>query len=1067
MQKARPDGLRTRPFLLSVPAGVPFLRAIAQGLLDGGLIGHGFPGLRSDPLALSDVRIFLPTQRAATELRKIFVDEMNGAAVLPRIEALGDYDEDEDAFEPLEEGGEELLPALGETERRLVLARLIRTWATTLARTMKDSDGEAELISTTPSEAISLAIELGRLIDSFDTEGADWTKIAPLIPPEHDTVWRMTGEFLDLAAKVWPAFLAEQNKIGAADRKNRQLRLLAERFAQTVPTSPVIVAGSTGSNPATVELMEIVSRLPNGAVILQGLDVLADDAAWDEIGGGVHADPVPPHVWTHPQYGFHRLLRTLGIQRGEIGVLGQEDRTRDARRALVSAALLPSDLTDRWAGLRMDAKTALGGVSLIEAANEREEALAIAVCLVEALRDDRRAALVTPDRPLARRVAAELRRWGVEAEDTAGLPLADSEAGILARLIAEAAVAQLAPDALLPMLRHPDARFGLDADILRRAADAFELGVLRGAAPPPGLDGLTRKLALERAASDVERRFWHPGKKALDDTRWEMASDLLTRVHTALEPLCLLGSGSREAPLSDIVRAHRDAIKAVAARAETDTKANDENAGALFDIFAEVLGEPTRKDENSGEAPGTSGEHARASLLRLSDYPSVFKALLRGKTARARGALHPRLRILGTLEARLLGFDRVVLGGLNETTWPAQTKNDAFLSRPMRGALGLPPPEWRVGLSAHDFEQALGGMDVVLTRARKAGGAPSVAARWLQRLEALSGEAWNEVSARGDAVLNMARALDDTQGRRPPLRGPTPRPARELRPVRLSVTEVETLIRDPYAVYAKHVLRLQPLEAVGATPEASDRGNIIHDALAEFTATQNVHAPDAAEKLIAIGREGFLPYLDFPDVQALWWPRFERIAHWFVDWERKRTGIARTYSEQRGALQFDTSAGRTFTLGGRADRLDALETGDYSVLDYKTGQPPGDKEVIAGFAPQLPLEAAILAQSGFEQVPPGPARDFVYVRLTGQSEAGLVKTIDLKGRTPTEVADERLARLKELIDLYEQEDTPYRSHTYPKFARRVSGPYDHLARYAEWSVAPDADENGEANGDGA
>lgn len=1037
MQKARPDGLRARPFLLSVPAGVPFLECLAEALLDGGLL-PGHPPLRHDPLALADARIFLPTRRAARELETIFTRLMGGVAILPRIEALGDYDEDEEAFAPLAGEAEELPPPLGETERRLALARLIHAWARTLARTLKGAEGEADLIPTAPSEAIALAIELGRLIDSFDTEGADWTKIAPLIPPEHDTVWRITGEFLDLAATAWPAFLAERGRIGAADRKNRQLRALARRFAHTVPKTPVIVAGSTGSNPATAELMAAVSRLPNGAVVLQGLDLFADDEAWAEIGGGSADSPAPPQAWTHPQHGFHRLLTRLGVQRGEIGRIGKEDRTRDARRALVSSALLPSALTDRWAGSRKDAGPALEGLTLIEAANEREEALAIAVSLAEALREPgRTAALITPDRPLARRVAAELKRWGIEAEDSAGLPLADSEAGLLARLAAEAAGARLAPHALLPLLRHPHARFGLTAEDVRHAVDALELGVLRGAIPPPGPDGLKRKLRLERDAPEEVRRFWHPAKQNLGADRWQMAADLLERIEAALGPLCALGGEGREAPLSDFLSAHRIALEAVCAGDD-----DNPNRAAILAFLAEAA----------------RGERL---LLQLADYPAVFKALLRGKTALGLRPAHPRLRILGTLEARLLGFDRVVLGGLNETIWPVQTKNDPFLSRPMRGALGLPPPEWRVGLSAHDFEQALGGADVVLTRAKKAGGAPSVAARWLQRLEALSGEAWGEVRARGAAVLAMARALDDPSGKRLPLRGPEPRPPRALRPLRLSVTEIETLIRDPYAIYARHVLRLQPLEPLGALPAASDRGNIIHNALAQFTGQHDVHAPDAVERLIAIGRAHFEPYRDFPDVQALWWPRFERIARWFVDWERGRTGIARTHTECRGRLEFTTAAGRPFTLTGRADRLDAFETGEYAVLDYKTGQPPGDKEVRVGFAPQLPLEAAILAGGGFEQVPAGPARDLVYVRLTGMSEAGLVKTIDLKDRTPMEVAAEHRARLRELINRYEQEETPYRSHTYPQHARRVSGDYDHLARHAEWAVAPEVEENGD------
>src|SRR5690606_20106803 len=286
----------------------------------------------------------------------------------------------------------------------------------------------------------------------------------------------------------------------------------------------------------TAELMNVVSRLPNGAVILHGLDVVADDEAWEAIGG----DEMAAQSWTHPQFFFHRLLRRLNIQRGEIGLLGKDDKTRDARRKLASAARLPSDLTDRWRDEKIGPR-ALDGVSVVTAANEREEALAIAIVLREALDvPERTAALITPDRALARRVAAELKRWNIEVEDSAGLPLADTGAGRLARLVAEAAAADLAPENLIALLRHPEARFGMD-EHYRRAVDALEIVVLRGPAPPPGADGLLTKLTLEKSASSAEQRFWHRAKAALRDEDMAAAEVLILAVRTAFDPLCAYG----------------------------------------------------------------------------------------------------------------------------------------------------------------------------------------------------------------------------------------------------------------------------------------------------------------------------------------------------------------------------------------------------------------------------------------------------------------------------------------------------------------------------------------------
>lgn len=1029
---------RTRPVLLSVPSGVPFLETLAEALLDGGLV-PGLRPLRGDPLALSEALIFLPTRRAAKEFEAIISERLGGAALIPRVLTLGGIGEDDD-FEDSGPGG----AVIGETERRLVLARFIQGWARIVSGAVAAAPEEAELISTSPAEAMSLAIALGQLIDSFETEGADWEKLAKLVPPEHDTIWQLTTSFLNLAAAAWPQHLKDEGKLGRAARHNDMLHALAERLRESPPQTPVIVAGSTGSNPATAELMRVVAQLPYGAVVLHGLDVRADAETWAAIGGAGTKGEVPAQAWTHPQYAFHRLLTRLDVQPGEVGLLGKEDAARDRRRALVSQAMLPSALTDRWNSLSIDATAALGGVTLVEAANEREEALAIAIALRETLdAPGKTAALVTTDRNLARRVSAELLRWGVVSEDSAGLPLADSQAGILARLVAEAAVDDLAPQALIALLRHGQTQVGWDGKELLRATDALEIGVLRGPAPPPGADGLLQKLTLEESAPERDRYFWHGAKRGLRPEDWDGARKLVGALRVALEPLCAYGRGGHETPLSDILAAHRAALEAVRLGGPADR-----DHAELLAFFDEALKGPSA-----------------AIGLRLANYPVLLKTMLRGRAAKSVRPVHPRLKILGTLEARLLGFDRVVLGGLNETSWPASAENDPFLSRPMRGALGLPPPEWRTGQQAHDFEQLMGGADVVLTRSLKSGGAPSVAARWLQRLEAVAGDdVWNAVKTRGEVYLAFAAALDAAPGVPPRLKQPVPRPKRDLRPKSLSVTEVETLIRDPYAIYARHVLKLSPLETAGELPQASDRGTIIHDALAEFAQNHDVMAVDAEQTLIGIGRRHFQPYWDFPDVRALWWPRFERVVLWYVAWERERKPrVNKMFTEVSGNIEWTTEAERIFRLRGRADRFDAIG-GGYSVIDYKTGTPPGSNEVRAGFSPQLPLEAAILARGGFGAVAAGEALEYLYVRLSGQDDGGEERRIDTKDLTPQALAEEKLAKLVELINRYEDEDTPYLSNTRPKFLRLVSGDYDHLARYAEWSLAP---EPGEEDDNGA
>jgi ATP-dependent helicase/nuclease subunit B len=1037
MRQAPPE--RSRSNVLTVPSGVPFLDVLAEYLLDGGLVAG--PPLRNDPLGLMDARIYLPTRRAARELEAIFTRRLGGFALLPRIIALGEFADEDDPFGEDGQEPDELPPSVGETARRLFLARLVRAWAGHVAANLSPGAEEADLIPTSPGSAVALATELGRLIDSFETENVDWGMLVGLVPSEHDRIWDLTRDFLKIASQHWPVYLSDTGLIGAAERRNLHLRALAESIRAERPECPVVVAGSTGSIPATADLMAAVSRLPRGAVVLQGLDTDADDDTWREIGGRTGDRPASAAAWTHPQNAFHRLLERLDLQRGEIGHLSRPDVARDARRSLVSRALLPSERTETWASdAPRQADEALAGLTLVEAANEREEALAIAVALRETLEHpEHTVALVTPDRTLARRVAAELRRWNVEVEDSAGLPLAESRIGILARLLADAARDDLAPADVLALLGHPEAGFELEPAERRRGATALEFGALRGPTPPPGAAGLGHAIALARGEAREQQSFAHPARKALAEEDWDAASRLIECLHRALEPLCALGRGGREAPLHDLLVAHRSAIEA-ALGGEQDNP-DWVTLAAFFD-----------------EADGAE---AVQFTVGLADYPAVFRALLQGRAARPVTPGHPRLRILGTLEARLLGFDRLVLGGLVETVWPPQTVNDPFLSRPMRAALGLPPPEWRIGLAAHDFEMALGGPDVILTRALKSGGAPSVASRWVQRLAAVSGEAWKPVQARGHRYLSLARALDDAPVKR--AGAPAPRPPLDLRPLRLSVTEVETLIRDPYAIYARHVLRLQPLEPVGVLPQASDRGTIIHGALSRFIEERDVFAPDAVEQLCAIGREAFEPFWAFPDIRALWWPRFQRIARWFVEWERtRRPGIAAPYTEKRGRLSWPLGTRGDFMLSGRADRLDRLASGSFAILDYKTGARPGDREVCAGFAPQLPLEGAILRHGAFEDGLSGEVEEYLYVRLTGGAQPGDAHRVDTDTRTPAELADEALAKLKSLMEDFEREEQPYRSHTYPKFMRGIQGTYDHLARYAEWSIAPESDEGSEA-----
>jgi ATP-dependent helicase/nuclease subunit B len=285
---------------------------------------------------------------------------------------------------------------------------------------------------------------------------------------------------------------------------------------------------------------------------------------------------------------------------------------------------------------------------------------------------------------------------------------------------------------------------------------------------------------------------------------------------------------------------------------------------------------------------------------------------------------------------------------------------------------------------------------------------------------------------------------------------PAPTPPPEARPDRLSVTDIENWLRDPYTIYAKHVLRLAPLEPVDAEPGAADRGSVIHEAIGEFTKTYQAELPaDPEREMIAFGEKSFAAWQDFPEARGFWWPRFKRIARWLAGWEReRRAGLAAVHGEIRGELKIPLTA-REFILSARADRIERRMDGSYAILDYKTGQPPTAPQVQSGLAPQLTLEAAILRGGGFKDVPAGPVVEISYLRLRGGDPPVEEKDINFnKGGTPDAHADIALKKLTGVATRFLVDGEPYRSLVHPMWKKHY-GDYDHLARVKEWSVEDD------------
>ena len=977
----------------SIAAELPFLDTLVAGLVrqtDG------------DPLALARHVVLLPTRRAVRALGEAFLRHGNGRALLlPRLTPVGDLDADELALigdEGAGDGGLDILPAVPALRRQLMLTRLVLLWG------VRRGTGPF-----TAGQAAPLAAELARFLDEVQAEGSDLGGLEALVPADYAEHWQDVLKFLDIVRVHWPAALAAIGCLDPAERRNRVLAAQVDSWRRAPPAHPVIAAGITGGLPAVADLVAAVAALPQGMVVLPGLARDGDSDAWAEIA----ADPA------HPQHLLARLLDRLGCDPAAVRdwPAALTAGASPLRRAVVLEALRPAASSERWREVPPIAAGALAGLRRLDCAGPQEEALVIALLLRETLETEgATAALVTPDRDLARRVAAELRRWGIAIDDSAGVPLNRTPPGVFLRLLLDAVAQELAPVPLLALLKHPLAAAGFAPETFRARARLLELALLRGPRPAPGLRGLDDAVAAE---DRTLRAF-------------------VAALGAALAPLASV-IARRETGLADAVAAHIEAAEALAR--------SDVEPGAAR-LWREPAGE---------EAAQMTSEMLDAASdfppIAGDDYPALFEALVTGPVVRPPYGRHPRLFIWGLLEARLQQADRVVLGGLNEGVWPPEAPSDPWLSRPMRQRFGLPPPERRIGMAAHDFVQALGAREVVLTRAARVEGTPTVPSRWLQRLDTVLRVGGREgVIAAANEPLAWQRRLDEAEARNtlPP---PAPCPPVAARPRRLSVTEIETWMRDPYAIYARRVLGLQALEPLDADPGAAERGRFIHLALDRFLREFPGALPaDAADRLIAIGREAFGAALDRPGVYAFWWPRFARIARWFAasEAERRAARTRNLATECRGRMTFAGPAGN-FELVAIADRIDRRGDGGLAIIDYKTGTVPDKADVALGFAPQLALEAAIAEAAGFAGIAAAPVEELAFWQMSGGDPAGravpAAADADLRRRI-----DEAVAGLQRLIARFDDPDTPYRAVPHPDKAPRYSD-YTHLARVKEWSVS--------------
>lgn len=1002
----------------TIPAHRPFLSDLAAGVLDW--LGD------APPETLSDAVILVPNRRAARAFTGALSDLVQGRPLLlPQVRPLGDLEEDEAPFAP-GELGLDLPPAIAPLTRRFEMARMI----------VERFDDRLS-----PMAALGMADALGGFLDSCQLEEIeDLDRIDALVEGDLAEHWLRSAAFLGLAARAWPARLAELGLVDPAWRRARLLRLLANRWAESPPLHPVIVAGSTGTAPAAADVLAAVARAPLGCVVIPGLDTRMADDVWAQVD------------WQHPQHALKRLLDRADVDRAGVApwflppLPPRAAARARARQRLIDETLRPAEATDDWRAeirrIRAEAAEAgeaadpiaegLEGLTVLAVRAEEEAAAAIALMMRETLETPgKTCALVTPDLALGRRVEARLARWNIVPDSSAGAPLSRMPAGVLLDLCARWMAEPMKPQTLLALLKHPLVRLEDAA-----ARDALEEHALRG--PRPRDWSRIRERLLKAAEPDDRGR-----------TPPEWKTDRLASA-----------------------RALTDRLEGLSAAASVFTPAAplDTAARALVELAEALCGQVLWAGRDSEAAASLmSGLIAGGASLGALDrraFAELVSTLLTEETVRTGGATHPALRILGAVEARLVRADRMILAGLEEGVWPNAAPTDPFLSRGQRKTLGLPPPERRLGQTAQDFVQAACADEAILVHCERRGGQPAVKSRWLWRLDMLTrGADTKDAPVQVHAPAGVAAwtaALDAPAGPAQLARRPAPRPPVSRRPRSLYVTRIERWVRDPYAIHARHILGLEELKRPGASQEAMDRGNAVHKAIERaFDLWPGALPDDYADQLERLLLAALDEYGFEEAAMAREAPLARNSAVWLADFERRRRarGIE-LLVEQKGRLTFD-AAGGPFTVKAFADRIELSTTGG-AVMDFKTGLPPTVKEMQAGFAPQLTLTGAILAAGGFEATRgPVEANELAYVRVVGRATPGEV-AVRAVGAEAAALSQSTLERLQRLVARFDDESQPYQSWVAPKYMlKSLGGSYDRLARVWEWHVIGADGEEGE------
>ncbi len=965
--------------LAAFPADAPFLPSLAQSWL----------AAAGDP---SEGLLILPNRRSARAVAGAFLQANDGKALLlPRIIAIGAIDE---AALTLTQNLS-LLPAIPTLARQTILAKLI------LARNGRD--GAPTKLAT----AWRLAADLAALLDEADLAEINLRDALPdLVTGNLASHWQKTLEFLDIVTDAWPAILNEMAMLNPVYRQNLLIDAQSEAWRTSRPKMKIWMVARE-ANPALQRLAKTVAGLANGTVILPGYDHELSASAWDAI------------EHTHPQRNISTLLSALGARRDDVAIWpGTSSRVPNGRVALTSTALLPAKSLNEWQDAHLSPPT---GLYKLAARDEHEEAMAIAMALREALENPgQTVALVAPDRRLALRVSAHLRRFGIFADDSAGEALCETPPAIFLRLLARAASEAFSPLPFLALLKHPFTANGDAPERCREQARLLEISALRGPRPAQGLAGIKYRLVEQSDKS---------------------SSVFLDRLEQSLKPLLSLSLSVNPADaLRALIRAGEN-LSASLSESGADRLWSGEAGLALSELMADIL----------PQFEGLS-DIAPADLAALLDAILAEHVVLKPRSKDG----HPRIAIWGLQEASLQSVDFAVLGGLVEGVWPEESDPGPWMSRPMRRNAGLVSSEQKIGNSAHDFfSLCCQTPTIILAAARRRDRAPAVPARWLTRLDALLNGKQQPLKLHGAGSWAAQIDLPKERSFRPK---PTPRPAAVFRPTAFSITDIATLINDPYAIYLSKILKIRKLNDLDEESDAGLFGNIVHAGLAAYFAdAPNFESPDSVNKLNTALQTAMRAERPRPGLEHWWDARLQRIASWVVGAEierRKLHGSPEALAlERNGTLQ----VADMFTLVGRADRIERRYDSSIFIMDYKTGSSPSAKTLQSGSAPQLPLEAMMAEAGAFGPEFTGPVTEVAIWKLLGGRIEGDDAALVQDAARLRLLIDLAAARLPALLKKFSNPLVPFLARPHPDrvLSRDI---FDGISRRAEWLDENEADE---------